>query len=216
MPLSQWSVQGHNGTPKKVTYLEKFPAYIRNTATNNYNELLNELNRRNFYKPQGRTSYASVIRYALHLRYKSLQAYKLFFERFPMPYLSLLKKIKQGGVDMINVLKALHEKGSFSCDCILMREEMYLRNSAQYKSGEYVGVDEEGIITFMAVGLKQSITFVVQAIPEVIFNGRWLVEKISDNIDNLIEFGLCVQSIQVTVNHSANVNSFSAPMKIIL
>ena len=42
----------------------------------------------------------------------------------------------------------------------------------------------------MVVGLKQSIPFVVQAIPEVIFNGHWLVEKISDNIDNLIEFGL--------------------------
>ena len=117
---------------------------------------------------------------------------------------------------MLSVLKALHEKGSFSCDCILMTYEMYLRKSAQYQSGEYVGVDEEGIITFMVVGLKQSIPFVVQAIPEVIFNGHWLVEKISDNIDNLIEFGLCVRSIQVTDNHSANVNAFSALIKITL
>ena len=67
---------------------------------------------------------------------------------------------------------------------------------------------------FMVVGLKQSIPFVVQAIPEVIFNRHWLVKKISDNIDNLIEFGLCVRSIQVTVNHSANVNVFSALIKI--
>ena len=37
--------------------------------------------------------------------------------------------------------------------------------------------------------------------------------KISDNIDNLIEIGLCVRSI-VTNNHSANVNAFSA-LKII-
>ena len=131
-----------------------------------------------------------------------------------MPYLSLLNKIQQGGVDMLNVLKTLHEKGSFSCDCILMIDEMYLRKSAQYQSGEYVGVDEEGIITFMVVGLKQSIPFVVQAIPEVIFNEHWLVEKI--NIDNLIEFGLCVRSIQVTDNHSANVNAFSALIKITL
>ena len=62
---------------------------------------------------------------------------------------------------------------------------MYLRKSAQYQSGEYVGVDEEGITTFMVVGLKQSIPFIVQAIPELIFNGHWLIEKISDNIDNL-------------------------------
>ena len=62
------------------------------------------------YKPQGRPPYASMIRYALQLRYTSLQACRLFFERFPMPYLSLLNKIQQGGVDMLNVLKTLHEK----------------------------------------------------------------------------------------------------------
>ena len=113
MPLPQWSVQGHNVTPKKVTYLENFPAYIRNTATDNYNELLNELNQRNFYKPQGRPPYASVVRYALHLRYTLLQAYRLFFERFPIPYLSLLNKIQQGGVDMLNVLKHFMKKAPF-------------------------------------------------------------------------------------------------------
>ena len=68
----------------------------------------------------------------------------------------------------------------------------------------------------MVVGLKQSIPFVVQAIPEVIFNGHWLVEKISDNIDKLIEFGLSVRSIQVTDNHSAIVNTFLALIKITL
>ena len=93
MSLPQWSVQGHNITVKKVTYLENFPEYIRNTATDNYNGLLNELSQRNLYKPQGRPPYASVIRYALHLRCTSLQAYKLFFERFPMSYLLLLNKI---------------------------------------------------------------------------------------------------------------------------
>ena len=84
-----------------------------------------------------------MIRYTLHLRYTSLQACRLFFERFPMPYLSLLNKIQQGGFDMLNVLKTLHEKGSFSYDCILMIDEMYLRKSAQYQSGEHVG-EERG------------------------------------------------------------------------
>ena len=49
----------------------------------------------------------------------------------------------------------------------------------------------------MVVRLKQSTTFVVQAIPqprqanpEVTFNGHWLAEKITDSIDNLIEIGL--------------------------
>ena len=41
LPLPQWFVQGHNATLKKVSYLENFPAYIQNTAKDNYNELLN-------------------------------------------------------------------------------------------------------------------------------------------------------------------------------
>ena len=93
MPLPQCSVQGHNVTPKKVTYLENFPAYIRNTATGNYNELLHELSQRNFYILQGKPPYASMIRYVLLLRYASLQAYRLFFERFRMQYLLLPNKI---------------------------------------------------------------------------------------------------------------------------
>ena len=94
MPLPQCSVQGHNVTLKKVTYLENFPGYIRNTATGNYNELLHELNQRNFYKLQGRPPYASMIQYVLFLRYASLQAYRLFFERFRMKYLLLPNKIQ--------------------------------------------------------------------------------------------------------------------------
>ena len=43
----------------KVIYLENLPANIRNTATDNYNELLNELNQRNLYKLQGRLSYSA-------------------------------------------------------------------------------------------------------------------------------------------------------------
>ena len=59
------------------------------------------------------------------------------------------------------------------------------------------GVEKEGnvyqgIVAFMVVRLKQSTAFVVQAIPqasqaksEITFNGQWLAEKISDNIDSL-------------------------------
>ena len=68
----------------------------------------------------------------------------------------------------------------------------------------------------MVVRLKQSTPFAVQAIPqlnqanpEVTFNGQWWAEKISDNIDILIETGLSARGI-VTDNHSANGNAFSA------
>ena len=59
---------------------------------------------------------------------------------------------------------------------------MYLQKSAQYQSGENVEERNlyKGIFAFLVVDLKRSIPFVVQTIPEVIFNGQWLAEKISD------------------------------------
>ena len=71
----------------------------------------------------------------------------------------------------------------------------------------------KGFVAFMVVALKHSIPSVVQAISEVIFYEQWLVKKSSDNIDKLIEIGLCVQRI-VTENHLSNVNVFSALIKI--
>ena len=87
-----------------------------------------------------------------------------------------------------------------------MIDQVYLPKSAQYQSGENVeeGNLYKGIFTFLVVGLKQSIPFVVQTIPEVTFNGQWLAEKISDNIDSLLEIRLCVQGI-VTDNISYKV-----------
>ena len=64
----------------------------------------------------------------------------------------------------------------------------------------------KGVVAFLVVRLKQSTPFVVQAIPqpsqanpEVTFNGQWLAEKISDNIDNLIEIALRVRGIVTTI-----------------
>ena len=138
-----------------------------------------------------------MIWYAFHFCYTSLQVNRLLLEKVPMLSLLLFNKIQQGRVDALKALKTVHEKGSFSFDCILMIDEVYLQKSAQYQSGEYVGVDEEGnlykgIVAFMVVGFRLSIPFVVQVIPEVTFNKQWLAETFSDNVDNLIEFGLCV------------------------
>ena len=80
-----------------------------------------------------------------------------------MPFLD---KIQQGGVDQLKALKRVHDKGSFSCECILMIDEMYLQKSAQYQSGEYERLDNEGTlyrgtVAFIVVGFKLSIPFVV-------------------------------------------------------
>ena len=60
----------------------------------------------------------------------------------------------------------------------------------------------------MVVGLKESVPYIVQSVPEMTFNGQWLAEKIRENIDNLTSIGLSVRAV-VTDNHSANVNAFS-------
>ena len=111
-----------------------------------------------------------MIRYALHLRYTSFQECKQLLDRFPLPSISLWNKTKEGGVDLVKALKILHEQGNISKDCVLMVDEMYLQKATQYHSGEYVGADEDGnlckgIVAFMIAGLKESIPYVVQAIP---------------------------------------------------
>ena len=154
-----------------------------------------------------------MIRYALLLRYTSFQAYKLLLERFPLPSMSLLKKIQQGGIDVVKAIKCLREKGKMSEDIILMADEMYVQKGTQFASGEYVGADEEGnlykgVVVFMIVGMKESIPYVVKALPETTINGAWLSDQIDECIDILADCGFNVRAV-VTDNHSANVNAFS-------
>ena len=54
-----------------------------------------------------------MIRYALHLRYTSSQAYRLLLEKSLMLSLSLLNNIQQGGVDALKALKNIYEKVPF-------------------------------------------------------------------------------------------------------
>ena len=54
-----------------------------------------------------------MIRYALHLRYTSLQAYRLLLEKSSMLSLPLLNNIQQGGVDALKALKNIYEKVPF-------------------------------------------------------------------------------------------------------
>ena len=55
-----------------------------------------------------------MIRYALHLRYTSLQAYRLLLEKPSMLSLSLLNNIQQGGVDALKALKIFMKRFLFS------------------------------------------------------------------------------------------------------
>ena len=108
IPLPQWFIQ-HSVKMTKIRMLENFTPYIRRSqSAENYRSIFEQLRERQFYKPKGRPPYsADIICYALHLRYTSLQGYKLVLEKFPMPSISLLNKIQQGGVIKCYVRKYL-------------------------------------------------------------------------------------------------------------
>ena len=177
--------------------------------------LLNEMLDISNYQAKGRPPYSSaMIRFALHLRYTSLQSYKLLLETFPLPSISTLHRIQASGVDSLKAAKKLREKGHIFSDDILMVDKMFPQKEVSYQSGNYVGEDEEGeldkgIACFMIVGLKQSVPYVIQAIPEVTITGEWLAEKISASLHSLAQTDFTVRGI-VTDNHNSNVNAFKS------
>ena len=112
VPLPSWFVKGRDGKVNNLTQIENFPSHIRDITNSGDGQvsIFEELEKRRFYKPQGRPPYSSaVIRYALLLRHTSAQAYRLLLEKFPLPSFSLLAKIQQGGVDAIKAIKLLLE-----------------------------------------------------------------------------------------------------------
>ena len=105
--LLQWLISGRDGKLSCLSVLNTLPAYLR-TFAENENIFSKEMMTQKFYLAQGRKPYSpQFLRLALLLRYISAQAYKLPLENFPMPSLSLLKKLKRGNVDVLNACKYL-------------------------------------------------------------------------------------------------------------
>ena len=102
--------------------LENFPAYIKSIAAKDQQTLLEEPSQRELYKRKGRSPFsASMIRYALHLWYTSLQVYKLVIKKSRKPSVLFLNKIQPGGKDS---LKMLGKRNEISLDLVLMVYEM--------------------------------------------------------------------------------------------
>ena len=62
------------------------------------------------------------------LRYTSTQAYKLLLEQFPLPSLSLSKKLNKSGMEPIKAVKVLLDQGEIGEDVVLLFDEIYLQN----------------------------------------------------------------------------------------
>ena len=100
--LPPWSVQGQNAELKRFSMLLNFPSYMKNNIWENQYTLLVELRARKFYKPKVRPSFSvDVICYATHLRYTSLQAYKLLPNNFCYLQYHYSIKFQEWGVDTV-------------------------------------------------------------------------------------------------------------------
>ena len=87
LPLPQWFRTGNDCTLHRKSMLVNFPPYMRNKGSE-MNSILQEMGTTQFHKPQGRPQYsASMIRYALLIRFTSCQAYKIMLEQLPLPSL---------------------------------------------------------------------------------------------------------------------------------
>jgi len=127
--------------------------------------------------------------------------------------MSLLAKLKSGNMDAVKTAILLLRKGAISKDIILMADEMYVQKCVENSGGSYVGADVEDnlynkgvMVLFKIEGLKQAVSVVVKATPEVTVSGQWLAAELSDCISSLGNAYFQVHGI-VTDNHSTNVTA---------
>ena len=95
IPLPEWFWKGSDCCLRKKSMLENFPSYIRNFVEVKKlpDYILSELELIQYKKPVDKPKYSvNMLRYALLLRFTSVQSYKLLLQQFALPSLSLLKK----------------------------------------------------------------------------------------------------------------------------
>ena len=116
---------------------------------------------------------------------------------------------------------AYRRKNFWRC---LIFDEIYLQKSKKYFRGEIISYDDEGelykgngIVCFMIVGLKESISYVIKSLSETNTDTNWLKTELLDSIEILsLKFhwncGFCVRAI-VCNNHPSNGSSFKKLLK---
>ena len=220
IPLPTWFRTNGFCRVTRKSILENFPAYIKNYTEMNEKDssIMAELQQLMFNKPIKGPKYSSnLLRFSLLLRYSSVCSYKLLLEHFPLPSISYLRKLCQGGVDPLKGAKLLLEKEKIDENVIMMLDEIYLQKEEQYSGGRLIGSNElgelyKGVMTFMIVGLKKSKPWVVKAIPETKIEGKWLANHIDETICSIHQAGFRVRGV-VADDHSTNVLAFNTLLK---
>ena len=100
---------------------------------------------------------------------------------FPLPSLSLLKKITEGELDVAKYAKSLKSQEVISEDVVLMFDEMYFQKCEEHCGGEIIGANENselyiGLLSFMMVALKENFPYIIKSVPERKIDGKWIKE----------------------------------------
>ena len=99
IPLSSWITQSKYARLTHFSMLENLLNYISNISSCHTSSFLEEMKQQKYYDPRSRKSYsAAMFRFALPLRYISLQAHEVISEMFPLHSLSLLRRMQAGGI----------------------------------------------------------------------------------------------------------------------
>ena len=165
VPLPQWFHQGQDRRLSRKSMLENFPVYLE-LYIGKISPTFDELRKHMFTEKPVYS--AEIVRYALLLRYTFIQLYRMLLEHFPLPSLSLLHKISSGTIDAVKCEQTLTNEGKISSDVCLMFDEMYLQKCEEYFAGNLRECNSEGelykgLVSFMIVGLKNSIPYVIKS-----------------------------------------------------
>ena len=77
VPLLAWFTTGRSARLTSKAMLKNFPNYLQNLNKNDEKDLIQELQKRQYYKPKGRPPYSSkMIRFLFMICYTSTQASK--------------------------------------------------------------------------------------------------------------------------------------------
>ena len=147
----------------------------------------------------------------LVLRYTSVASIltTVLVKHFPLPSVSLLKRLSQGGVEPLEAVKLLLNEREIDKD-VLLTEEIFLQKKLQFQQGKLIGCDDNGNLFkgIMTFGVQKNVSFVVNAVPESKIERKWLCGQIIKSIQSFHKIGFHVRAV-ISDNHHSNVSAFN-------
>ena len=97
--------------------------------------------------------------------------------------LSVISKLKSGGIDNTKALIPVRSNVSISEDNIILFYLMYLHWCDHNSGGKVKGSDASGnlftdIVRYMVIGLKSNAPYVSQSVPKANMSGLWLKNEL--------------------------------------